>query len=201
MRTFRTFLISICLSDKPTSSRNMASNEQPFESDGDHALQLAKAKKFTESEMIVDNIMQMLQDSPSFSGEEIRILQVSYNEIKRTFESDNFSDEEAIRNLTKFRLAVDALLTEHEPLWTDMEDSVITAFESVKDAVIHNDKENIHKEWDVFLSVYDIIYPSIVLDVDYEKIQKVDVQIQYLQQASGEAGTATILWLLRHCAD
>ena len=70
----------------------------------------------------------------------------------------------------------------HMPLWSEMEDSVLTAFQTLKDAYHIKDNDLFIHELKGFLSIYDLIYPSIVLDVPIEKVQKIDAQIQYLEQ-------------------
>lgn len=148
----------------------------------DEALQLAKSQRFEESGKVLENISEILENTNNLTGEEKRILQVAHNESMKIFTNGTFTNEEIVNHLMKFRLVIDAVLTDYEPLWINMEGSVLTAFQSVKEKIEQKDFEHFREEFNQFLSVYDIVYPSIMLDVPIEKVQKVDAQIQYWEQ-------------------
>ncbi|WP_346207375.1 sporulation protein YpjB [Caldifermentibacillus hisashii] len=150
------------------------------------ALQLSKAQRYEETQKVLKNIGEILEHTNDISADEKRILQVSHHESVRTIENGTFTNEEIVNRLTKFRLVVDAVITDYEPLWTNMESSVLTAFQSVKEKIEQKDYQHFHEEFNRFLSVYDIVYPSIMLDVPVEKVQKVDAQLQYWEQYSNK---------------
>lgn len=148
----------------------------------DEALNFAKTNRFDEAKNIIQTINDILNSHYILTADESRILQSSFNELIRSLDHDSINEEHVLRNLTKYRLVVDAVFTEHMPLWGEMEDSVLTAFQTLKDAYHIKDNDLFIHELKGFLSIYDLIYPSIVLDVPIEKVQKIDAQIQYLEQ-------------------
>ena len=150
----------------------------------DEALKMAKSERYEETRKILEKINQALNNQYDLSADEMRLVESSYYETIRVLDKDDYTNEEFIHKLTKLRLIIDAMATEYEPLWVEMENSLLTAFQSVKDAYSLNDNQHFLSELNVFLSAYDIIYPSITLDVPIERVQKVNAQIQYLEQNS-----------------
>jgi len=150
------------------------------------ALQLSKAQRYEETHKVLKNIEEILEHSNDISADEKRILQVAHHESIKVLENGTFSNEEIVNRLTKFRLVVDAVITDYEPLWMNMESSVLAAFQSVKEKIVRKDYQHFHEVFNHFLSVYDIVYPSIMLDVPVEKVQKVDAQLQYWEQYSNK---------------
>ena len=148
----------------------------------DEALNFAKTNRFDEAKNIIQTINDILNSHYILTADESRILQSSFNEVIRSLDHDSINEEHVLRNLTKYRLVVDAVFSEHMPLWGEMEDSVLTAFQTLKDAYHIKDNDLFIHELKGFLSIYDLIYTSIVLDVPIEKVQKIDAQIQYLEQ-------------------
>jgi sporulation protein YpjB len=152
----------------------------------DEAYRLAKSERYDETRKVLENIHQLLNNQYDLSADEIRILESSYNETMRVLDKEHYTNEEFIHKLTKLRLLIDAVATEYEPLWVEMEDSVLTAFQSVKDAYSLNDSQHFLSELNGFLSMYDVIYPSVMLDVPIERVQRVNAQIQFLEQNSSK---------------
>lgn len=152
----------------------------------DEALQLVRTERYAEAEKLLKKINQQLLKHHVLSADEKRILQSSYREATRILKDEPVLKQEAIRKIMKYRLIVDTVMTEHEPLWINMEQSVLTAFQLVKDAYYLQDNQLFLNELNRFLSIYDIIYPSIVLDISVEKVQRIDTQIQYLEQNSSQ---------------
>ena len=82
--------------------------------------------------------------------------------------------------VTKFRLVMDALNSQHQPLWVEMEDPIMEAFNGVKVAAENGNVDEYQTTLNVFLSKYNIIQPSIKLDIPVERAQSLDARITYL---------------------
>lgn len=162
------------------------SNLNMLDSMANEALQLSKTERYEEAQKVLENIGVILNNTTTLTSDEKRILRISYHESMKLFENDTYTKDEVIKRLTKFRLVVDAVITDYEPLWTNMESSLLTAFQSFKEKIVQRDYQHFHEEFNHFLSVYDTVYPSIMLDVPVEKVQKVDAQIQYWEQYSSK---------------
>ena len=64
--------------------------------------------------------------------DELRIVTVSHDEAMEAAVSSNMEYDERVKKLTKFRLVVDAIATSHQPLWTEMKEPIMTAFNKRK---------------------------------------------------------------------
>ncbi|MCU9613696.1 sporulation protein YpjB [Caldibacillus lycopersici] len=156
----------------------------------DEALQLTKSERYDDTKIILEKFENLLNDNSyyalSLTMDEWRILQLSVTEASKIITNEDFTEGELVNSLTKMRLAVDAVATEYEPLWTAMEQPVMASFQTVKAAVMDGDTAHFYDQLNAFLSLYEVIYPSIKLDVSVEKVQQLDAQIQYIQQYSDE---------------
>ncbi|WAA10571.1 sporulation protein YpjB [Fervidibacillus albus] len=149
----------------------------------DEALHLAKMKRYDETKMIVKTLGERI-DSPygslPLTMDERRVLRVAYLQAEQILESDSINETDLIQILTKFRLTTDALATEHDPLWFDMESVLIESIHSAKQAV--GDERQFQETFREFLLLYDTVYLGMILDVPFEKVQALDAQIQYIEQ-------------------
>jgi sporulation protein YpjB len=114
--------------------------------------------------------------------DELRIVNVSHDEAVEATVSPTMKYEERLNKLTKFRLVIDAISTSHQPLWTEMKDQVMSAFQHAKEAAYKGDSASFHSNFNSFLSLYNVIYPSIKIDVPVENIQKLDARINYIDE-------------------
>lgn len=80
----------------------------------------------------------------------------------------------------EFRLAVDALTNSKHPLWMGMKDNVLGAFIKIQQDVKAGDDQKFQVDLNQFLDVYQMIYPSITIDVQPDVIKKLDSQINHV---------------------
>jgi sporulation protein YpjB len=116
------------------------------------------------------------------SMDEVRIVNTSHDEAMEAAVSPNMKYEERLNKLTKFRLVIDALATSHQPLWTEMEEPIMTAFHQAKEAAVNGDTSHFHTNFNTFLSLYNVIYPSMKIDVPVENIQRLDARIDFINE-------------------
>ncbi|WP_246942155.1 sporulation protein YpjB [Bacillus pinisoli] len=156
----------------------------------DQALQLVKHQKYSDAEKLLsyfsDQFSKETIHDNAFTMDEIRIISTSNDEARRILTSETITHEDAIKVVTKFRLIVDAIKSEHQPLWAEMETSVMTTFHSLKEAVNAGDVEVFQQELNVFLGKYDIIYPSVKLDLDVQQTEKINAYVTYMDQSRDE---------------
>ena len=56
----------------------------------------------------------------------------------------------------------------------------MTVFNEVKEAALNGEKEAFHENLNSFLSLYEIVYPSMKIDVPVERIQKLDTRVHFI---------------------
>jgi sporulation protein YpjB len=152
----------------------------------DEALQMVKFHRYEDAKNLLDYFSDQFTRIPSkdksLSMDELRIVMTSHDEAVEAAVSSNMKYEERINKLTKFRLVIDAIATSHQPIWTEMEDQIMSAFYQAKEAAIIGDSAHFHSNFNTFLSLYNVIYPSMKIDVPVENIQKLDTRINYIDE-------------------
>ncbi|WP_175991220.1 sporulation protein YpjB [Bacillus sp. Marseille-Q1617] len=149
----------------------------------DQALQLTKAGKYEEAKHLLNYFSEEFTAQSmhqSFSMDELRILTISHNLALETINQASAGIEQKVNAVTRFRLVMDALSSHYQPLWVEMEDPLMEAFKGVKTAAESGNSERYHTELNMFLAKYNIIQPSIKLDIPVDQAQALDARITYL---------------------
>jgi sporulation protein YpjB len=150
----------------------------------DEALQMVKFQKYDEAKKLLDyfsdQFTSVTEKKQPLTMDEVRIVTVARDEAMEAAVSSNMNDQERISRLTKFRLVIDAISTSHRPLWTEMKDQIMTTFLQVKEAAYNGNTSKFNTSFNSFLSLYNVIYPSMKIDVPVENIQKLDARINFI---------------------
>ncbi|MDQ0218973.1 sporulation protein YpjB [Peribacillus cavernae] len=154
----------------------------------DEALQLTKLKRYEDTEKMLsyfsDQFLKATAKEQIFSMDELRIITVAHNQALQAVKNNQASSAEKVNSVTKFRLVIDAINSTHQPLWTAMEDQLMVTFSQTKAAVKKQDPEEFHVQLNTLLSQYDMIYPSLKVDLAPDRIQKLDERLQFINQNS-----------------
>ncbi|WP_409288941.1 sporulation protein YpjB [Peribacillus sp. SCS-37] len=154
----------------------------------DEALQLVRGDRLPETVRMLDyfsnQFMALNEKEEAFNMDELRIMSSAYDEAVKAVESKTATLTERISQVTKLRLVVDAIGTNHQPMWTEMEDQMMATFTAAKQAIKTQDMEKLDQGLNLILSQYSLIYPSLAVDISPEKIQKLDARVQYIGQSS-----------------
>lgn len=152
----------------------------------DEALQMVKFQRYEDAKKLLDYFSDQFTSisgtTKPLSMDEVRIVHTSHDEAMEAAVSPTMKYEERINKLTKFRLVIDAIATSHQPLWTEMEEQIMTAFHQAKDAAANGDTAHFHTNFNTFLSLYNVIYPSMKIDVPVENIQRLDARIDFIDE-------------------
>lgn len=187
MRQFAVILLTISLLFYGYSAdANSESALQEFDQLANEALQLTKFSRFEEAKGILERFAVEFSEhgikDGKFTMDELRVLTASHHEALRAVTNINMSKEERVRLVTSFRLAVDAISSIHQPMWIEMEASVMKKFQEVKNAALEGNKEEYNQNLNAFLSAYAVIQPSLKIDLAAEKLQKLDSKITYIDR-------------------
>lgn len=152
----------------------------------DEALQMVKFHRYEDAKKLLDYFSIQFTDisgkDKPLTMDEVRIVNTSRDEAMEAAVSTDMRYEERINKLTKFRLVIDAIATSHQPLWTEMESPILTAFHHAKEAAVTGKTADFHSSFNHFLSLYNIIYPSMKIDVPAENIQRLDARIKFIDE-------------------
>ncbi|MFK9093444.1 sporulation protein YpjB [Bacillus salipaludis] len=180
------FLAIIIMLTPITVNAEQQSPMEKLDDISDEALQMVKFQRYEDAKKLLDYFSDQFTSisgtSKPLSMDEVRIVHTSHDEAMEAAVSTNMKYEERINKLTKFRLVIDALATSHQPLWTEMEEQIMTAFHQAKDAAVTSDTAQFHTNFNTFLSLYNVIYPSMKIDVPVENIQRIDARIDFINE-------------------
>ncbi|WP_017755562.1 sporulation protein YpjB [Calidifontibacillus oryziterrae] len=156
-----------------------------FDSMTDKALLLTKQGKYAEAKQTLTNFSeQFVKHFPkddNISMNDLRVITISADEAIRAVTAVSLSDSERIRKVTQLRLALDALHSEHQPMWRAMEETVLQSFANLKEFALSGDTEKFKLQYNQFSVAIDTIYPSLVLDLDPEVISRLDSHLRFLE--------------------
>ncbi|MCR8846927.1 sporulation protein YpjB [Rossellomorea sp. SC111] len=180
---FITLFLFLILVPHPLIAVESPSPINELDEISDQALQMTKAGRYEEAKHLLVYFSEefaSLSAQQSFSMDELRILTISHNLALESINQSSLALEERVNAVTKFRLVMDALNSQHQPLWVEMEDPIMEAFNGVKVAAENGNVNEYQTTLNVFLSKYNIIQPSIKLDIPVERAQSLDARITYL---------------------
>ncbi|RFU65526.1 sporulation protein YpjB [Peribacillus glennii] len=156
----------------------------------DEALQLAKLGRYEDTEKMLsyfsERFLKVTAREQIFSMDELRIITVAHNQALTAVKNSGVSHSEKTNSVTKFRLVIDAIKSTHQPLWTAMEAQMMGTFSQAKAAMKKQNPEEFHVKLNALLSQYEMIQPSLKVDVAPERILRLDDRLQYINQNSTE---------------
>lgn len=152
----------------------------------DEALQMVKLGRYEDAKKLLDyfseQFISVSNAEYSLTSEELRIVTLSHDEAVQAAANVAMNHEERISRVTKFRLVIDTITSKYQPLWTEMEGPIMSTLSEIKEAASNGDKEHFHSKLNSFLSLYDMIYPSLKLSVEVGRIQQLDTRINYIDR-------------------
>jgi sporulation protein YpjB len=150
----------------------------------DEALQMVKLQRYDDAKKLLEYFSeQFLADKENetvLPVNDLRIISVAHREALEAMTSPEIPHNEKMNRVTKFRLVIDAVSSGHQPLWTEMEDPIMSVFQNVRKAATNGDNENFHSQLNSFLSLYSMIHPSMVIDIPEEQIQSLDEKVSFV---------------------
>ncbi len=152
----------------------------------DEALQMVKLHRYEDANRLLghfsEEFLLVTGNGRPFSMDELRIITVAHDEASEAVANGDLGHAERMNRVTKFRLVIDAIASTHQPLWAEMEDPIMTVFNDMKTAVYEGDNDQFQSNLNSFLALYNVIQPSMKIDINPETIQKVDAKVSFIDQ-------------------
>ncbi|HHY73187.1 MAG TPA: sporulation protein YpjB [Bacillus bacterium] len=150
-----------------------------------HALMLTKQEKYAEAKKMLEQFsaqfIKIYPKEKQVTMNDLRVLSISTDEAIKALTSISLDHAERVRKVTRLHLAIDALHSEYQPLWKEMEKPIIKSFQNMKDAALENDREQFKQQLTAFTDNIDTIYPSLVIALDPDDISRLDSHIRFLE--------------------
>jgi sporulation protein YpjB len=136
-----------------------------------------------------------ISNEQPLSDIQVRTLTASLYNLQKELQV-NADPVQLKRSSVSFRLAVDAISSEGIPLWQSMGDQVIQSFNAMKKDVQTGNDAKFQVDLNQFLDLYQMVYPSMAIDVPSEALKNLDAEINqlsdqrmtYVQNAKVEKG-------------
>ncbi|WP_042346420.1 sporulation protein YpjB [Bacillus massiliigorillae] len=160
-----------------------SSNIDKLNQKSDEALQMVKINREDDALRLLKqfskDLLSITSKENTFNMDELKAITAAYDGALNSLQTENTHDYK-VNALTKLRLVVDAVSSNYRPLWTEMEESMMTTFSETQKAVTEKNSQQFNNELNVLLIKYDLIYYSLKVDVRPEKMQAVEAKFQYL---------------------
>jgi len=161
-----------------------SSSLEKLDTISDKALELAKQYRYEESKNMLRFFSKQFMETNAreqiFGMEELRIITVVYDDAIQAVSNRDMPDTEKVRALTKLRLVMDAVEQNHDPLWTALEEQVMTTFAETKTALVHEDSDQFQVQINELTALYDVLYPSLKMDLSPQTFQELDARMNYI---------------------
>lgn len=177
------FLLTLLLTPLAVNAEPM-SPVKKLDHISDEALQMVKLQRYEDAKKLLDyfsnQFVTIKTEERPFTMDELRIITVAHHEAVEAAASVEMNYDERMNRVTKFRLVMDALTSSRQPLWAEMKEPVMTVFNEVKTAAYGGDSDRFHAKLNSFLSLYDVIYPSMKIDIAAERLQTLDSRVTFI---------------------
>lgn len=150
------------------------------------ALQLTKEKKYAEARQFLDrfssDFLQANREHLRLSMLELRVLTVSYDHAKKALAGATLSHESRVHAVLQLYFVIDALKSEHDPLWRKTEKQVMQPFYQMKQAAKRQEARKFQYYLNEFLNEYETIHPAMNVDLEDFVMVRLDSRIQFLMK-------------------
>ncbi|MEK4028980.1 sporulation protein YpjB [Pseudobacillus sp. FSL P4-0506] len=150
------------------------------------ALEFTKAGLYEDAEAQLKAVqLELIQLQFKDSGlpmEDWTVLSTALGEALHVINSPEGKETETLETVTTFRLVADAVVSRYRPLWTEMEQPVMSSLQSLKKSSMTADSSGFHESLNRFLANYYIIQPSLKVDVSEKSVRILDEHVRYMEQ-------------------
>ncbi|MGV3488102.1 MAG: sporulation protein YpjB [Tuberibacillus sp.] len=158
----------------------------PMQTLADKANDIYEAISNNKIDTAVDDLVNFKKTWENISSTDSRLSAVAERTIRaQVGELDQLlkqdvSTDELNEASVEFRLAVDALVNSGHPLWLGMRDKVLQSFDKVEKDVHAGDDRAFQVDLNQFLDVYQLVYPSMTIDIKSDVLKELDAQMNHL---------------------
>ncbi|MBT9249974.1 sporulation protein YpjB [Bacillus halotolerans] len=154
----------------------------------DTVFQMTRQSKYEEALQVLSYFEKTLKSAEKqkqdsmLTGAQIRQITLGYNDMVRSLKQSDASDTQKLRAAAQFRMLMDAVDNQSDPLWGSLEKPIMEVFSALKQDVQKNESTSFHEKWNEFISLYDLIYPSLTIDISEDQLATVGKHIEVIEQ-------------------
>jgi sporulation protein YpjB len=141
----------------------------------DQIVQYTDANQIQAAKTVLKNLEATWSGIKSVYAEtDQRTIEIQLDQLDSVLTGGTSAGERPARALS-LRLSLDALsAANHEPLWIQMRDPVLSTIGAMESAVRKDDRAAFHDQQNQFLNQYAILYPSLVISGSGDLLNRVD---------------------------
>ncbi|MGE6629548.1 sporulation protein YpjB [Bacillus sp. NPDC077027] len=151
----------------------------------DSIFQLTRQAKYDEAIQVVSYFEKMFKAENwrgTLTNTQVRQITLGYQDILKGLAQEDLNEQEKLRYASQFRMLLDAIQSDSEPLWGSLEKPIMGSFSVLKKEVKDPESATFYETWNEFVSLYDMIYPSLTIDIPFERLQTIKQHIEVIEQ-------------------
>lgn len=151
----------------------------------DDSLQFVKQEEYDKATQLLTHFSQQFLNADQkkkIEPEHIRVISLAYDKALQSLEGQGINKQIKIDDVLALRLVLDAEVSKYQPLWMEREENVMSAFGKIENALQKEEHDRFQQALNVFLHEFDIIYPSLMVDLPEEELQRVNSHLSYLDE-------------------
>ncbi|PWA12351.1 sporulation protein YpjB [Pueribacillus theae] len=155
----------------------------------DQVLQLGKQQKYEEAKKVLINFSPLFLKISAENGlamKDVKMMIYSYEQAEEALAAVQMDEVKRIEKLTQFRLAVNAVSSEHQPLWKEAENVVMNPLNQAIQSIGAENSNQFQFYLENFLAKYEMIRPSLAIDLPEHDYERLDSYIRYLKNNEGK---------------
>ncbi|MCA0172062.1 sporulation protein YpjB [Bacillus sp. RAR_GA_16] len=185
----RRWLLLVLLFTLPANvNASQADTKQVWNDIAASVLEFGKQEQFDRSKMMLEKFATVFpgDQSSELSTTELRVVLNTHDRALKAVTSMDEANDQRLQALTEFRLAVDALVTEKQPIWQQTDDQILPLINEMATAIEHGDVDVYNASKDRFLGSYSVIRPALAIDLSKETQQRLDSHIAFIESYASE---------------
>ncbi len=153
----------------------------------DDSLQLVKRNEDEKAVQVLQHFSEQFvikgnEKKQEVTPDQVRVISLAYDKAKQSLAEEEVSKQVKIDNVLALQLAVDAQVSKYQPLWMEREGKVMDAFSQMEKAMTKEDTGQFQQTLNTFLHEFNIIYPSLMIALPENEVQRVNAHLSYLDE-------------------
>ncbi|MDM5187817.1 sporulation protein YpjB [Bacillus sp. DX4.1] len=153
----------------------------------DDSLQFVKQEEYKNATQVLKHFSEqfLLRENAKkekLSPKHFRTISLAYDRAQQSLAEQTVSQQIKIDDVLALQLAVDAEVSKYQPLWIEREEHIMGAFAKVEKATQAEDDGQFQISLNTFLHEFDVIYPSLMIVLPENQLQRVNAHLSYLDE-------------------
>ncbi len=168
--------LTILLFILPTAVRG-SENQSHWDQNINNVLEYINNNNLEAADYLLNNTFSQFQKSNLPVGE-AEILEPVFLQAMEAIENE----KDMKQNILRLQLALDAKNSTYQPMWVNRENEIVQTFAQMEEALQKNDMTKFEQSFAMFQEQYQIISPSLSLDLRKQEFSQLQANILYVEE-------------------